>query len=251
MIGSEQVSKRLELNIKTLPGYAQEYIMQSAFADYTKLMYVYDIRQMLTYLEENGCDVKTSLKGKKERACIKAFIKNLKTMESKNGKKYTSRSLRRKIITIKAFLYYCSQKGLLDQNTVSWVKNIKKEEDGEPRVPDLVFDELTLNTCKLRDETIIRLLMSGISVSQCVRLDINDIKDEYIEISGKNPRQVFLDASTKRCLIEYLKKRRAQDFYTEALFLSTRQQRISEASIYHILSAAHKKNMEAACENNR
>ena len=98
---------------------------------------------------------------------------------------------------------------------------------------------------KERDYAIITLFLNcGMRLSELVSIDYNDIKtDGTIVITGKGnkERTVYLNQACINAITAYLKVRPHDKVKDRALFLSSRNQRISNRSVQHIVETYIKK----------
>lgn len=94
---------------------------------------------------------------------------------------------------------------------------------------------------QLRDTAIITLLLhTGIRVSECVGLDMNDINFKNMTINivrkGGSSSHLYFDEETKRALFDYIKNERSVLLGTQksdevALFISMKKSRMSVSAI--------------------
>ena len=97
---------------------------------------------------------------------------------------------------------------------------------------------------RYRDYAVLTLLLrTGIRVSECVSLDINDFnfdeKSMRVVRKGKKEQMLYFDEQTKEALLDYIDFERPS--YTDsddepALFLSSRKRRLSVRSIQDMVS---------------
>lgn len=142
-----------------------------------------------------------------------------------NNKNLSKRYLNNKRRHIKAFFNWCCENEYISSNPFNKFKNIRCEDS---RKEILTNKEIVCikDSCKCkRDLSIIDFLCcTGLRVSECVSLNINDIDFEKGEVIvyGKKTRtwrMVFLDACTAKHLAEYVESRKDNN---EALFIDTR-----------------------------
>ena len=169
-------------------------------------------------------------------------------------KKYSERTIARKISSFRVFLKYLMQQRLTDQNVTQYLKipKIKK------KLPDFLFFEEVIqligasNTDKksaVRDQAIIELLYgTGMRVTELSDLDISDIKlegDDIIRVLGKGSKERILPLSkpVKTALKNYLNLRKKipwkkyrQSFTSNALFINCFGERLTSRSIRRIIN---------------
>ena len=156
----------------------------------------------------------------------------------------------RKIATIRSFYNYLTNKAhLLDVNPC-------KDLDS-PRIKKTLPKYLTLDESvqllqsvdgqnRERDYCILTIFLNcGLRISELCGLDLQDIQDDALRVLGKGNkvRIVYLNDACKDALNDYLAVRRpitGRDH--NALFLSTRNDRISRSSVHALV----KKHLSAA-----
>ena len=156
----------------------------------------------------------------------------------------------RKIATIRSFYNYLTNKAhLLDVNPC-------KDLDS-PKIKKTLPKYLTLDESvqllqsvdgqnRERDYCILTIFLNcGLRISELCSLDLQDIQDDALRVLGKGNkvRIVYLNDACKDALNDYLAVRRpitGRDH--NALFLSTRNERISRSSVHALV----KKHLSAA-----
>ena len=96
---------------------------------------------------------------------------------------------------------------------------------------------------KTRDMAILTLLLgTGMRVSECVGIDINDIdfKNSGIKIrrKGGNETVIYFGEEVENALLDYLEERKLivpQDGYENALFLSLQKRRIGVRAVENLV----------------
>lgn len=173
----------------------------------------------------------------------------------KNG--WAARS--RKLSALKGFYkYLCSKKQLFEHNPVANIDSPKKHttlpkflnlEESRRLLAAVREDIESKNT--VRDYAIITLFLNcGMRLSELCGINLTDLDEELrsLRVTGKGSkmRVVYLNAACRRALLEYIGKRAEQHVTgstkTSALFLSSRNQRISQKTVqwmvYKYLKAA-------------
>ena len=159
--------------------------------------------------------------------------------DSQRGLSAASRA--RKIATLRSFFNYLTKKvHLLPENPM-------KDMDS-PKLQKTLPKYLTLTESielleavdgnnKERDYCILTLFLNcGLRISELIGIDLRDIQDDALRILGKGNkvRVVYLNDACKASLERYLAVRRPVSGQN-ALFLSSRDQRISKSSVHALV----------------
>lgn len=235
----KQMEERLEKNLKDLPGFAEKYINGSKYSVSTKLMYVYDIKEFLNYLDDCGCPYEDIPGNVNINRYIEEYvdqIKSGKVLEKNIGK----RTIKRKLASLRSFLSYCEKEEYFPAGAAYLTTyNISElPEEAHNIRKNRSIQEIAVKPA-LRNEAILRLVFeNGLSVSNCVNIDLEDLNESSLIIKGeKKDICITLDQDTYRCLLEYMQKRKKRKTETNALFLSSRDRRISETTVYYIINS--------------
>jgi site-specific recombinase XerD len=191
---------------------------------------------------------------------IEEYLQYLKYY-THNGKEYTNdeRGQTRKLACLRSFYNYFYRKEIIEKNPPSLVKMPKKHEKNIVRLDvdevAILLDEaesgekltkrqqMYHEKTKKRDLAILTLLLgTGIRVSECVGLDLNDIdaKNNGIKIHRKGGAEVmvYFNDEVAEALDDYLDERllmKPQEGSTEALFLSLQNRRINVRSVENLV----------------
>ncbi len=170
------------------------------------------------------------------------FLSNVRHNENKTRA--------RKISCLKSFfkyLYYTEK--ILKKNPVDGLDSPKIKKN-LPKYLDLEESIRLLSNIqgahKQRDFLIITLFLNcGLRLSELISLNIEDINNNPIKITGKGnkERQIYLNQSTLKALDEYLKIRKNIKSNSQALFLSQNKTRISKRRVQEIVE----KNLKINC----
>ncbi len=161
----------------------------------------------------------------------------------KNERKNNENTRARRVISIRRFFIYLSDNmGLLEYNPMKNL-DIPKTKKALPKYLTLEEAETLLSVVdgpfKERDYAIITLFLNcGMRLSELVSIDYNDIKaDGSLVITGKGnkERTVYLNQACVDAVAAYMKKRPNDGVRDRALFLSSRNQRISPKTVQHIV----------------
>ena len=195
-----------------------------------------------------------------------AYIEKIETSQILEFLLYTSNSRKngwaarsRKLSALKGFYrYLCSKKRLLEHNPTANIDSPKKHsalpkfltlEESERLLRSIREDVTSKNA--VRDYAIVTLFLNcGMRLSELCGIDLSDIDPDLrsLRVTGKGSkmRLIYLNDACKRAILEYIEKRAAGHVVgstrTKALFLSERNQRISQKTVqwmvYKYLKAA-------------
>lgn len=165
-------------------------------------------------------------------------IKNKHAEDVQYGISAASRA--RKIAAIRSFFKYLTVKAhVLDENPIADLDT--------PKIPKTLPTYLTLEESKrlltavegknkVRDYCIISLFLNcGLRISEIVGLNLSDIQDEALRITGKGNKQriVYLNDACVQSLNAYLEERNLiAAIDKQALFLSNRRKRMSTDAVH-------------------
>lgn len=150
----------------------------------------------------------------------------------------------RKISALRSFYKYLHQEiEIIDNNITEKLRNPKIQKR-QPVYLTLSETELLLDTINKEKNEFLRnrdlaivftFLTTGMRLSELVSVDLKDIKDDHFSIVGKGnkERTIYL---TKNCidLIDnyiMIRKNYLKEFKVDALFISTRKNRISNRAV--------------------
>ena len=239
---------KLRAVLKTLPDFCKDYFraMDPLTTTKTRISYAYDIRIFFQFLlDENPAFKDYSLK----------VYKNGDKTET-NGE----RGLKRKISALRSFYAYYYKHEFIQTNPTVLVdvpktheKNIiRLDADEVAMLLDHIEhcgDELTgqkrvyYEKTKERDLAIVTLLLgTGIRVSECVGLDVEDVdfKNNGIKVTrkGGNEMVVYFGHEVEKALKKYLEVRKnivPVAGHEHALFYSTQRKRIGIQAVENLV----------------
>jgi len=268
---------RLRSLLKTLPPFAFEFFrgIEPTTSPKTRIAYAYDLRIFFEYI----LDIHPTLKNK---AMDELIIKDLeeitpdhiemfleyltyytkadpdnpgKIIEYQNDERGKSR----KLAAIRTFYSYFYKKRKISNNPPSLVESpkihdkniVRLEVDEVARLLDEIESGESLtdtqkkyhNYTKLRDLAIITLLLgTGLRVSECVGLNINDIDFDVnglkIIRKGGNEMVIYFGEEVEEALRNYLEerlKKHPKAGHEEALFLSMQNRRLTVRSVQNLV----------------
>ena len=152
------------------------------------------------------------------------------------------------------FIIYCKNEylsdnlGIIEKNPMKSLE-APKTKKALPKYLTLDEAEKLLSVIdgkfKERDYAIITLFLNcGMRLSELVSIDYNDIKtDGSLIITGKGnkERKVYLNQACINAITDYMKVRPNDNVRDRALFLSSRNQRISPKTVQHLVYTYLKK----------
>lgn len=246
--------KKSELS--ELPQLVQEYLNYldavKSQSELTILEYASDLRTFFRFLIRIKNNISENVTD--ENLVIKdidiEFIKNIKLTDAysylvycKNQRKNSETTRARKVIAIRRFYHYiCDKCGYIKDNPMKTL-DIPKTKKSQPKYLTLEESEKLLSVIdgknKERDYAIITLFLNcGMRLAELVSINYNDIRtDGSITITGKGNKQrtIYLNNACKNAIQEYMKVRKNDGVKTRALFLSSRNSRISPKTVQHIV----------------
>jgi site-specific recombinase XerD len=158
-------------------------------------------------------------------------------------RKNNNKTKARKVASVRSYFKYL-------HNVINATDKNPSEALESPKIDARLPVHLTLDEAKMllnniegkfktRDYAIITIFLNcGVRLSELVSIDINKIKDDTLTVIGKGnkERTVYLNASCKKAINEYIKERNEPlKGHENALFLSSRRTRISPKAIQHLL----------------
>lgn len=262
--------KKLRELLQELPAFTLSFFrgIEPRTSSRTRLGYGYDLRIFFEFLQQynpaigkmNMRDIPMDTLDQIKALDIEEYLEYLKLYE-KDGKTFTNteRGIARKLASLKTFYNYFFKKELIVTNPAALVSApklhdktiIRLDIDEVARLLDnvesgeqltgkqLAYHEKT----KVRDLALLTLFLgTGIRVSECVGLNIDDIdlKNNGIKIirKGGNEVIVYFGDEVLEALLPYLEERKqieALPGHTNALFLSMQKKRMSVRSVENLV----------------
>lgn len=252
--------------LDSLPRFCRQYFrgIEPTTSPRTRLGYAYDLRVFFEFLQ----NVNPSLAGKPikdlpvsildsiEREDIEEFLEYLSLYE-KQDKEITNaeQGKKRKMSALRSMYGYFFKSELISKNTPELVNMPKLHEHEiirlEPNEVALLLDQveagekLTKSQLKYHEKTRLRdvalltlLLGTGIRVSECVGIDIDDIDYDTnglrIHRKGGYNTVVYFPDEVRSALLDYYEQRKATipcEGHENAFFLSLQNKRISVRAV--------------------
>lgn len=260
-------TKRIRGILKELPPFCTDFFrgIEPRTSARTRLAYAYDLKTFFDFMKQANPE----LKSKKLRDLPLSLLDEIKLMDLEEYMEYlkcystekredlmnTERGIMRKVSTVKSFYNYFYRTERIQNNPASLLQLPKIHEkeiirldvDEVARFLDEVEDGECLTEkqkayhakTKLRDLAMMTLLLgTGLRVSECVGLNINDVdfRNGGLRIHRKGGKEVivYFGAEVEYALQDYLSEREhivPEEGSEEALFLSMQRKRINVRSV--------------------
>ena len=252
--GNEAKMRKEEFS--ELPELVQQYLMYleaiKGHSELSVIEYASDLRTFFRFMARHkGLVSKSAPDEETDISPIGIeFIKKITLNDAyayliylKNERKNNETTRARRVISIRRFFVYLTDNlGLLGSNPMKNL-DIPKTKKSLPKYLTLEEAERLLSVIdgpyKERDYAIITLFLNcGMRLAELVSIDYNDIKaDGSLVITGKGNKErvIYLNNACIRALADYMKKRPVDGVKDRALFLSSRNKRISPKTVQHIV----------------
>ncbi len=262
--------KKLRNVLDTLPKFCRQYFrgIEPTTSSRTRISYAYDFRLFFEFLQEKNpvcrkmeiTDLPISILDQICPSDIEEYLDYLKYYK-KEGKIHTNdeRGRMRKLSSLRSLYNYFFRMELIEKNPASIVpmpklhqKNITRLDVDEVAV---LLDEVESGEkltkkqqdfhekTRVRDLALLTLLLgTGIRVSECVGLDLNDVdfRNNGIRIIRKGGSEVvvYFGEEVEEALRNYLEERKQVipvEGHENALFLSLQRKRIGVRSVENLV----------------
>lgn len=270
----ENVNKKNEIKLRKrlekLPTFCKTFFIgiEPTTASRTRIAYAYDLGCFFEYLHDTNpiCakmkirDIPLSILEELSPLDIEEYLSYLKYYE-KDGVEYTNDELgiKRKLASLRTFYRYFYKNELIKEDPAIKVNMPKIHEKAIIRLDidevALLLDEVESGEnlterqrkfhekTKTRDIAIMTLLLgTGIRVSECVGLDLEDVdfKNNGIKIHRKGGAEVivYFGEEVRKSLIDYAVERQkitAADGSINAFFLSLQNKRITVRAVENLV----------------
>lgn len=263
--------EKIREHLKELPKFCAEYFrsLEIRKSTNTRKNYAYDLGIFFYFLQQNNPslkdqDIRTlpiTILDQIESTDVEEYLSFLESYD-KDGRHFTNKDSgkARKLSTLKSFFEYYHKRKMIASNPCVHVdapkikeKNIIRLEPNEVAVlldeaetgekltqKQLVWHEQT----KLRDMALLILLLgTGIRVSECVGLNIEDIdftnNTMKITRKGGNEALIYFSDEVQEALLAYLNEDRIlktpETGHEDAFFISTNRTRISVRTVERLV----------------
>jgi site-specific recombinase XerD len=264
---------RLREILKTMPSFVRDYFraIEPRTSAKTRISYAYDIRVFFRFLIESNptyknyelVDFKVTDLEKVKPVDIEEYLDYLKVYKDDNNKLLVNneRGLARKFSALRSFYAYYHKREAISHNPTMMVDMPKLHEksivrlDTDEIVTLLNYiehggEQLTgqrkayYEKTKRRDLAIMTLLLgTGIRVSECVGLDLQDVdfKNNGIKVvrKGGSEMVVYFGEEVKKALKEYIIEERNTTIpiagHDNALFLSSQRRRLGVQALENMV----------------
>ncbi|MCI9125607.1 MAG: tyrosine-type recombinase/integrase [Eubacterium sp.] len=271
----EQVIIKNELKLrelqKQLPRFCGEFFrgIESTTSSRTRIAYGYDLVVFFNYLKAENPEVKNkelrdlpvNILDRITATDIEEYLDYLKYYITEDGVEHTNkeRGIMRKLACLRTMYRYFYKKESIQTNPASIVDMPKIHQKEIVRLDtdevSILLDEVETGDkltksqqnfhakTKIRDMAILTLLLgTGIRVSECVGIDINDIdfKNSGIKIrrKGGNETVVYFGEEVEEALLNYIEERKLivpVSGDENALFLSLQKRRIGVRAVENLV----------------
>lgn len=256
--------------LDTLPAFCKDFFrgIENYTSTRTRLAYAYDLRLFFEFLHENNSvcsksditDYKITLLDQICKDDIMEYLDYI-ALYNKDGKDITNdeKGKKRKISSLRSFYNYFYENEKITTNPASLVPVPKQHEKEiirlEPNEVAILLEQVETGTkltkkeleyhkkTKLRDTALLTLLLgTGMRVSECVGIDLQDINFDVngikIRRKGGNEAVIYFGDEVETALLDYLEERDyvvPAEGHEEALFLSLQNRRITVRAVENLV----------------
>lgn len=261
---------RLRELLDELPSFCRNFFrgIENTTATRTRIAYAYDLGIFFEFLHQNNPvfqkmeikDFPLSLLDQVGREDIEEYMEYL-SLYTRDGVEYTNdeRGKRRKMASLRTFFGYFFNNELIHDNPAVKVPMPKLHEKEivrlDPNEVAILLDQvedgakMTKSQLKFHEKTKVRdlalltlLLGTGIRVSECVGLDLNDVDFDNLAIrvrrKGGYEDVVYFGEEVEEALLAYLEERKhmiPQEGHENAFFISLQNRRMAVRSVENLV----------------
>lgn len=267
----QRIKYTLKLNeiVEVLPDFCKEYFFSLEYTKQprTKLAYAMDLKGFFTFIKDKKFKSYNDLK-----LITAADIENLSSTDIidylrhtklyvSNGREVTNseRAAKRKLASLRSFYGYFNKQGIMKKNPAFQVDMPKIHDQAITRLDVNEVAELLDNVesgnnltknqlaahegLKTRDLALLTLLLgTGIRVSECVGLDINDVdfSNDRIKVVRKGGSEsfVYFGSEVRESMLDYMEERKQMnpaEGHENALFISRNKKRLCVRSVENLV----------------
>lgn len=263
-------TKKMREILEDLPGFCRQYFrgIEESTGARTRLAYAYDLRVFFEFIQRENPSLKdTSIRDfpisileRIGREDIEEYLDFL-TYYEKDGQVFTNdaRGKARKLSAVRSLFKYFYTSEILTKDVTALVplpklheKPIVRLDSDEVAKMLMKADsgaELTRSQQRFHDKTRLRdmailtlLLGTGIRVSECVGLDLDDLdfreKGMLVHRKGGSESIVYFGDEVEAALKDYLEQRKQilpKEGHEKALFLSLQNRRITVRAVENLV----------------
>ena len=263
-------TKKMREILEDLPGFCRQYFrgIEESTGARTRLAYAYDLRVFFEFIQRENPSLKdTSIRDfpisileRIGREDIEEYLDFL-TYYEKDGQVFTNdaRGKARKLSAVRSLFKYFYTSEILTKDVTALVplpklheKPIVRLDSDEVAKMLMKADsgaELTRSQQRFHDKTRLRdmailtlLLGTGIRVSECVGLDLDDLdfreKGMLVHRKGGSESIVYFGNEVEAALKDYLEQRKQilpKEGHEKALFLSLQNRRITVRAVENLV----------------
>lgn len=261
---------RMRNVLEELPPFCKQYFrgIEDNTSSRTRLAYAYDIRVFFEYMHKNNSfcskmeirDFPLSILDRITREDLEEYMEYISYYQ-KDDREITNdeKGKSRKLSALRSFYNYFYQAELIEKNPAALIhmpklhqkEIVRLDADEVAVLLDQVEDGTSLTKSqqkyhektKLRDTALLTLLLgTGIRVSECVGLDLEDVdfKNNGIKIRRKGGYEavVYFGDEVEQALQDYLQQRNhviPLSGHEHALFLSMQNRRITVRAVENLV----------------
>jgi len=223
------VLKQLDF-YKTLQGFCDYLKFTRNYSDNTLLSYENDLKQFGLFISESSETGASDAEGGKnnrviidesylDTAMLKSFIAGLfeeQKLDIKKSRKFSNRSISRKISSLKAYFRFLYRAKLISKNPASGLLFPRQNK----RLPSYIgkaeinklLDEKGLNDLVFLDKAVIELFYStGMRLSELINLKFDDVnfRSRTVKVTGKGSKQRIVPFGSKaeKAILNYIQIR--------------------------------------------
>ena len=270
---SNQNTVKLRELLKTMPSFCRDYFrgIEPTTTAKTRIGYGYDIRTFFRFLlaqnpmfhDAQMTDIRLQDLEQLQPVDIEEYLEYLKYYKYED-QVFTNdeRGIKRKFSSLRSFFLYYQKRDLIKNNPTVVVdmpklhdrEIIRLDSEEVSELLDLVerggdnlsgMKKVYYEKNKLRNIAIFTLFLgTGIRVSECVGLDVEDVdfRNNRIRIIRKGGKEeyVYFGAEVAEALMNYIKEERvhvkAKEGHEHALFYSIQKRRISVQGVENLVN---------------
>lgn len=261
---------RLRALLDDLPHFCRDFFrgIEPTTSSRTRIAYAYDLGVFFEFLKQSNpslkdtpvTEIRLDILDQIKAVDIEEYLSYLTYYNAKDKDRLnTENGKKRKLVSLRSFYNYYFKKEMITTNPASLISVPKLHEkaivrleiDEVVRLLDEVESANNMTKAqqkyhektKIRDLALMTLLLgTGIRVSECVGLDLNDVDFENngIKIRRKGGYEVvvYFGEEVRETLLTYLEERKQivpEDGHANALFLSMQNKRLNVRSVENLV----------------